>query len=244
MRIYSLPASVTVITQIKGWKYGKTDFGLSLTELLSDLKIIKTFASNTETDRYPLIDDFDNFDYWKKSNRERKLFIYDEAISGSQRRRAMSKINIEWVSRIPQLSKEGGCHLVVITQKARITESEFFDWTFLRGIWTKLSKKIVKFHYPDMFEDDYVIEGIPRTSVKFDPYMTATFKLKGSVGSSPTKFEELELGEKIELLLLSGWKRKNIESFLKEIKYPMDYERARDKRLEARGISIPKLTNN
>jgi hypothetical protein len=183
-KIYGLPASVSVITQIHGWKYGKTDFGFLLTELTRELDLIDEFASNTETYgeyKLPLINDFVGYDRWLIHNKRRKMFIYDEVIESSQRRRAMSSINIQWVKRIPQLSK-GKCHIVAITQAPRLTESTFFNWTFLRGIWTKLSKTVVEFKNPQWFDEAFEFSNIRRTKVEFDQYQIATFLDRG--GSS------------------------------------------------------------
>jgi len=192
--IYTLPASVTVITQVLGWKYGKTDFALLLGELLSEKGIIDLVASNTKTDRFEFIEDFNNYDVWVRK-RGNKLFLFDEVIDATQKRRAISGINIQWVKRIPQLSK-GMCHLIVITQSQKLTESTFFNWTFLRGVWTKLSKTVVKFENPQLYDEPFIIEDIPRTTVKFEPYEFATFNEKGIVrlSSSPlTQNDQIRL---------------------------------------------------
>jgi len=62
---------------------------------------------------------------WLKRN-GRKLFLFDEVIEATQKRRAMASINIQWVKRILHLSK-GRCHLIVITQSQKLTESTFFN---------------------------------------------------------------------------------------------------------------------
>jgi hypothetical protein len=238
-KIYGDRQSVSIVTQVRGWKLGKTSFGFSLTEILKDLGLAQMFASNTETDCYPLIDDFDNFNAWRKSNRVRKAYIYDEAAVASQKRRAMSNINITWVSKIPQLSKEGGCHLIVITQEKKITESQFYNETFLRGIWTKLSYKTVEFQNKNWFDENPRFYNIPMTKVKFDIDQTADFKMHGEVKKDTVKLEEYELGERISILLTAGWKRKDIEA--KEGIHPFEYERARDTYLKNKysHITIP-----
>lgn len=177
--VYGSPASVTIITQVRGWKYGKTDFALLLTEMCFTLGLIQIAASNTETkDGIDFINDFQNLDYWLTSSKRRKMFLFDEAIEAAQRRRAMSNINVEWIRRIPQLSKSR-CHLLVITQETELTESAFFKWSFLRGVWTKLNRTTVT------FMSRYVANGkvlkwidLPPTTIKFDPYLLATFTEK------------------------------------------------------------------
>jgi hypothetical protein len=181
-RVYGLPASVTVITQVHGWKLGKTDYALALSQVLLKLKIMDKIGTNINTDGYyPLIEDFDNYDAWAHTGGN-KLFLFDEAIESTINRRAMSSLNIKWVRRIPQLSK-ARAHLVVITQSPKLTESAFFNWTFLRGIWVKLSKTTVRFDNPHMFDEEQIFTKVPRTTVPFDPYEFATFREHGIVTS-------------------------------------------------------------
>jgi hypothetical protein len=200
-RIYGLPASVTLVTQFHGWKLGKTDFAFLLTEMCKKYEIIDEFSSNTETDHYPLIKDFTNFDYWANHNSSRKMFIFDEVIESAQRRRAMSNINIEWVRRIPQLSKNR-CHLVIVTQSIRLMDSAFLDWTFLRGVWLKKALKVVNFHNPHMFDHDYLFTNVPKTDVKFDPYQIASFDARGILKDDPNR--ELTRDEQIVLDFKKG----------------------------------------
>jgi hypothetical protein len=189
-KIYGLPASVSVITQIHGWKYGKTDYAFLLTELTRELGLIDEFASNTETygeNKIAFINDFVGYDRWLIHNKRRKMFIYDEVIESSQKRRAMSSTNIQWVKRIPQLSK-GRCHIVAVTQALKLTESTFFNWTFLRGIWTKLDKTTVKFSNPQWFTRDYLFNDIPKTNIEFDQYQIATFLDRGGATTDNFNF--------------------------------------------------------
>lgn len=189
-KIYGLPASVSVITQVHGWKYGKTDFAFLLTEMLKELDLIDEFSSNTETygeNKIAFINDFIGYDRWLIHNKRRKLFIYDEIIESSQRRRAMSSANISWVKRIPQLSK-GRCHLVAVTQSPRLSESTFFNWTFLRGIWTKINKTTVEFSNPQWFDTKYVFYDIPKTNIEFDQYQIATFMDRGGATTENFNF--------------------------------------------------------
>jgi hypothetical protein len=177
--VYTLPASVTTISQLHSWKLGKTSFSLLLSEILLEKGIIDLVASNTETDRYPLIEDFDNFDMWLRRS-GRKVFLFDEVISASPKRKAMSSINIKWLQKIGQLSK-GRCALVVITQAESLTEKTFFNPIFNRGNWTKLTKTVVRFESPQLYDEPFVFEDIPMCSVKFNPYEFAKFNEHGVV---------------------------------------------------------------
>lgn len=175
-RTYGLPASITCVAG--KWKTGKTDFSLFLTEMNEQLGLIRKFSSNIETDgsEIEFINDFQSLDYWLASSSYRKMYLYDEVIESTQRRRAMSRVNTEWVKRIPQLSK-GRCHLVIITQELNLTESVFLNWTFLRGIWTKEQRKIVRF-YNRQLSRNFRWRNLPKTSIGFDPYLPASFHLE------------------------------------------------------------------
>lgn len=177
--LYGLPASVVIISGY--WKTGKTDFSLSVREWIDELDLVHNFASNVETQdpAIEFINDFQNWDYWTLKNRSPKLYIYDESIESSPRRGAMSRVNVGWVKRIPQLSK-GRVHLLVLTQEENLTDSVFFNPAFLRGHFRKLSKTVVEFsskYY--VGGKPFVFRDVPRTSVSFDPYLGAAFHLEG-----------------------------------------------------------------
>lgn len=181
--IYNKPASVTLISSPKhGWKTGKTDWALELTEILDEMNIIHKFASNIETKDDPqtvtFIQDFPNFDFWANQDHHPKMFLYDEAIESSPRRSAMTSLNVGWVKRIPQLSK-GHCHLVVIAQTEELIDSIFQFPTFYRGTWIKVKLKTLVFRAP-WLQKEYLWQNVPRTNHIFDPYLGATFKMEGS----------------------------------------------------------------
>lgn len=161
------------------WKKGKTDFALRLAkdELKDRLGIIREIGANikTESEEIRYVDNFTDFELWLFGNKKRKMFLYDEAIKSTPSRRAMSQINTKWLEYVPELSK-GRCHLVVITQEEAYTEKLFLHPTFVRAKWIKQDLKTV----------DLIISGkdqilrfhnIPKTTVKFDPYRIAVWKL-------------------------------------------------------------------
>jgi len=178
LQIYNTPASISVVSG--KWKKGKTDFALRLAkdELKDRLGIIKLIGANikTESEEIRYVDNFTDFELWLFGNKKRKMFLYDEAIKSTPSRRAMSQINTKWLEYVPELSK-GRCHLVVITQEEAYTEKLFLHPTFVRAKWIKQDLKTV----------DLIISGkdqilrfhnIPRTTVKFDPYRIATWKME------------------------------------------------------------------
>lgn len=179
--LYNKPASVTMIASPAiGWKTGKSDWGLKLTEFTKQLGIIREFAGNIETkdSEIKFIQDFPNFDFWMLQNHTPKMFLYDEAIESSPKRSAMSSLNVGWVRRIPQLSK-GHCHLIVIAQTAELADSIFQFPTFYRGTWIKLNLKTLVLRAP-WLDKQTLWKNVPRTNINFDPYQGATFKMEGS----------------------------------------------------------------
>lgn len=114
---------------------------------------------------------------WAKESGN-KVFVYDEVIESSPSRSAMSRLNVEWVKFIPQLSK---CHthLLVLTQEQTLIDSVFKNPTFCRGIWKKLSKKTAVFN-SQMLDEEYMLSGLPKTDIPFDPDLTATFAIEQS----------------------------------------------------------------
>ncbi|MEM1590274.1 MAG: hypothetical protein QW175_07640 [Candidatus Bathyarchaeia archaeon] len=175
-RIYDSPASITVV--LGKWKTGKTDFSLRLAydELHNRLGLVKYVASNIKTDKLHYIDNFDDLELWMFQNKERKAFIYDEAVKSTPSRRAMSQINTKWLEYVPELSK-ARCHLIVVTQEEDFTERLFLHPTFVRAKWIKLDKKVVDLIITRDSEI-YRFHDIPPTSVQFDPYAIAVWKLE------------------------------------------------------------------
>lgn len=172
--VFDLPASIIILTG--DWKSGKTDFSCLLYEELIRLGIIQKGATNIETDSEELtcIQNMPYLKRWLFQDKISKLFIYDESITSTPKRRAMSKLNTDWLKHvIPELSK-GKAKLLVITQELELTESVFYHPTFCRGIFKKIGLKIVVLNSP-LLDKEVTFFNVPRTSIKFDPYVIAPF---------------------------------------------------------------------
>ena len=184
-KIYDTPASVTVIAG--EWKTGKTDFALRLSfdELKEKLGIIKEIGTNIEVykdssfseldDRIRYVDNFVDLESFLFGNRNRKVFIYDEAIKTTPSRKAMSKINTKWLEYVPELSK-ARCHLIIITQEEEFTEKLFLHPTFVRARWIKLNKTTVELVIGRY--EKYRFYDIPKTSLIFDPFNSAIWRMQ------------------------------------------------------------------
>jgi hypothetical protein len=230
-RLYGTPASVTLVTG--KWKTGKTDFSLFLTELTKQEGLIREFASNIETTNscIQFVNDFQRFDYWVYANRHTKMFLYDEAVESSPRRKAMSGINVGWVQRIPQLSK-GRCHLVVIVQEENLADSVFLNPTFNRGLWRKIRKETVVFN-ARWLDKTMMWENLPRTNIVFDPYLGATFKIE----SLNTNFQMLPLPLKVLQLYAEGNSFTKIQALL-NIEHPNTVKRKLQQACKAVSLTL------
>lgn len=181
--IYKDPMSVIIIRGLP--KSGKTDFMLLLFEVLKDLGLIKHFASNThtKTDWVNTIEALNVLRAWASSDRSPKIFGYDEVIESATNRRAMSDLNVAWVKFLPQISKYH-LHILALVQEdqrgRKYYESVFTDPVFLRGLWTKVSKTYARFESSFLEIEGYDLTTVPRTHIKFDKDLIATFSLSAS----------------------------------------------------------------
>jgi hypothetical protein len=190
-KIYGGAASVTTVSG--EWKTGKTDFALHLTEECKRLDLISRAAANIRCfkdkdctipseEEVTYIDNFAQFGSWLFSG-YRKAFLYDEAITSTPSRRAMSQLNTEWLKFIPELSK-GRCHLLVITQEESITEKVFFHPTFHVASWEKIAlnrkhpqfRRMVRLRGKE-FPKPFVFRNLPATKIIFDPYRSASWQM-------------------------------------------------------------------
>ena len=204
-KLFDLPASVILITGL--WKTGKTDFALLLYEELRRLGIIGKGASNIETKASDMlcIQSMPLLKRWIFGDTISKLFIYDEAIKGTPKRRAMGNLNVAWLQDIiPELSK-GRAKLIVVTQEIDLTESVFYHPTFCRGVFRKISKRIVVVR-SKLLDGEYSFRDIPRTRIDFDPFHQAPFNLVESLEDQKPlmDFDSLEDDMKIALWYSEG----------------------------------------
>jgi len=191
-RIYGGPASVTTISG--PWKTGKTDFALHLTEELKRLGLIYVAGANIQCfkdndceiqdeSQIQYIDNFGTLENWMFSG-NRKVMLYDEAITSTPSRRAMSGMNTEWLKIIPELSK-GRMHLIVVTQEESITEKVFFHPTFHMASWEKIRlskynpqfRKMVRLRASKFIPKPFIFKNLPPTKIIFDPFRSATWRM-------------------------------------------------------------------
>ena len=185
-KIYGTAASVTVVTG--EWKTGKTDTSLYIAfdELKEKLGIIKKIGTNIKVfkddkfteldDRITYVDNFVDFETFVFQDKKPKVFIFDEAIKAAPSRKAMSQLNTKWLEYVPELSK-GRCHLIVITQAKNYMEKLFLDPMFIRAEWRKIDKTTVVLTILKPRIEIHTFYDIPPTSLKFDPYRQAIWRM-------------------------------------------------------------------
>lgn len=200
-RIYSKPMSIIIVRGLP--KTGKTDFMLFIMQVLKQMGLIQHFASNTHTEE-PWITPIEALNIlrgWGGSNRESKLFGYDEVIESATNRRAMSELNVGWVKFLPQISK---CHMHILAlvqeddRGKMYYESVFSDPVFLRGVWTKVSKTYARFESSYLEIEGYDLTYVPRTTLRFDKDLIATFELK----SAPSLADFSQLTRTLQVAML------------------------------------------
>lgn len=194
-KIYGEPHGITVI---KGdWKTGKTDFGLHLYEILTDMGLIQDCAGNIQTFQDPdceipindpikYVDNFLEMKSFMFRNLNRKMFFYDEAMKNAPSKKAMTLLNSEWQRVIPELSK-GKTHLVAFTQEESMTEKIFMHRTFNVAHWEKIRlppsnpqfRKLVKVS-SKLLRETYQFRNVRRTRIYFNPYLSAIWTLEPS----------------------------------------------------------------
>ena len=174
-RLFDIPSLVLIVGK---WKVGKTDFALLIGELLLKLNLIDKMASNIETidPRVTFISDLVNIKRWLHADRSTKLYILDEANTHLIRRRAMSRKNVEAIAILPEISKAHG-RIIVIGHDEKNMDSAFTSSVYLRGIFEKHTQKSVSL-ISDRLTDNYDFYNLPRTTIKFDPYLIAPFTIK------------------------------------------------------------------
>lgn len=192
-KIYSEPHGITVI---KGdWKTGKTDFGLHLYEILTEMGLIQDCAGNIQTYsdsdcEHPIntpikyVDNFLELKAFMFRNLHRKMFLYDETMKNAPSKKAMTLLNSEWQRVIPELSK-GKMHLIAFTQEESMTEKIFMHRTFNVAKWEKIRlppthpqyRKLVKVS-SKLLRENYQFRNVKRTRVFFNPYLSATWTME------------------------------------------------------------------
>lgn len=161
-----------------GWKTGKTDFALRISELLMAYGIVTKTASNIDTlGFYDQLTDALSLKNWLYGSVARKLYIFDEASEHLPNTRGMSGKSVSFKGIIPQVSK-AHARMIVIGHDIKKVDSEIYNDTWCRALILKpLNPYRYKpaIIYSKLLPRPFKLTEIQPTKIKFDPYSLAPF---------------------------------------------------------------------
>ena len=173
-KLFGIP-SVILIGGV--WKSGKTDFALLIAESLMKLNLVKEVASNIDTQNtFPMISDLLSLRVWLQSSNRRKLYIFDEANVHLLSRRAMTRKNVGLIQILGEVSK-AHARMILVAQELLTIDKEFLNPTWVRGVFIKRNLKKAEL-ISHLIHKHYIFQGIPKTTIPFDPYAIAPFTEK------------------------------------------------------------------
>lgn len=169
----------TCIVLVGGyWKTGKTDFALYIAKRCLHMGLVYEVATNIETNgEFKYITDIETLKYWLSSNGHLKLFILDEGNEHLPNTSFMSHKSVGIKEIIPQISKKHG-RLIVVAQDLDSIDKTFRSKSWWRGTFKKTDRKTASLTAYWNLHKPLVITEIPKTSVNFDPYLSAPFTEK------------------------------------------------------------------
>lgn len=155
------------------WKTGKTDFGLYIAKRCLKGNLVYEVASNINTyGEFLQIEDTQTLNAWLCSNTKRKLFIMDEGNEIVPNTKFMTNQSTGIKAILPQISKMRG-RLIIIAQDIGSLDKTFRCDAWKRGVFMKTSRKTASLtaYWSPLKPLEFI--DIPKTSVKFDPYVRA-----------------------------------------------------------------------
>ena len=171
---------------------GKTDFALLIAEILDREGIIKNFATNIKiySSPFPItrIDNLDDLRFWAKDTKGKKLFLFDEFGKAMRRRTPMSSLNVKLIDDFQVLRKFKQSTIAITVNEKYIDNvalgSDILDGYFIKPNY---QNQKIAYYYDCLANYGKSINGIPRTSVKFDTWDVAPFKEHGKMGKPTFK---------------------------------------------------------
>jgi len=177
---------------------GKTDLSLLIMEILAKHKVMKNFATNIRIYKssFPIqhITNLQDLEFWCRNTRGRKLFILDEAGKSLRRRTPMSALNVKLLDQL-QILRKYMLSLIIVCPHEKYIDSATLGSDVLDAIIVKPQFKNPKVAlYHDIMEDIEIwFTEIPRTSVHFNTWDIAPFKLKRETPTPKFKDEDLNI---------------------------------------------------
>ena len=180
----------TFLTVLGRRETGKTNWSLIILEILYYSLGFKHFATNIDILNdcgigILHIDNLDALKEWCKSNRGRKLFIFDEIGRTVKRRSPMSSLNVKLISEL-QILRKYKLSIIACTIDAKYVDNAILGSDILDGSFVKpyrydnprKNQRIALYH--DLLKNvNKTIDSIPPTTIAFDTWGTAIFTEHG-----------------------------------------------------------------
>lgn len=160
--------------------------------MASNIRIYKT--------PFPIeyIDNLQDLTAWCQAGPERKLFILDEAGKSLRRRTPMSKLNIELLDKL-QILRKYKLSIIMIAPDEKYMDSASLGSDVLDAIIVKpeFNNPKVGLYHDIMLNRAKAFNGIPKTSIEYDTWDIAPFKLKRDVSKAVFQDPELRILAKL-----------------------------------------------
>ena len=215
--LFKYPAPIIIVEGRMGT--GKTDFALFLAENLLYWGIVDEVATNIKVnhEKFRHISSLAELEAWLKSSKSRKLFILDEAALYVDARNPLSAMNRKFRHFVFTLRKYNA-KLIAIAQRSIDMESAVRELCL--ATITKLSKKYAIIT-SDLLSEPVELFNIPKTTVKFDTYDIAEFKLFAGASSDDSEearifelYRQLKSYQKVAEFLGEGWTKSKVREYV------------------------------
>jgi len=181
---------------------GKTNWSLVILEILHYYLGFKHFSTNIDiiNDQGIGIRPINNLDAltdWCKTNKGRKLFVFDEIGRTVKRRSPMSSLNVKLIGEL-QILRKYKLSIIACTIDEKYVDNAILGTDILDGSFLKpyifdqpiKNQRIALYH--DLLKKlDKTIYAIPATSIEFDTWGTAVFTEHGPL--EKPKFKDIDL---------------------------------------------------
>ena len=214
---FRYPAPIIIIEGRMGT--GKTDFALFLAENLLYWGIVDEVATNIKAqhEKFRHISSLAELKAWLQSSKSRKLFILDEAALYVDARNPLSAMNRKFRHFVFTLRKYNA-KLIAIAQRSIDVESAVRELCL--ATITKLSKKYAVIT-SDLLSEPVELFNIPRTTVKYDTYDIAEFRLFAGASSDDSEearifelYRQLKSYQKVAEFLGEGWTKSKVREYV------------------------------
>ena len=215
--LFRYPAPIIIIEGRMGT--GKTDFALFLAENLLYWNIIDEVATNirVQHEKFRHISSLAELEAWLKSSKSRKLFILDEAALYVDARNPLSAMNRKF-RHFVFLLRKFNAKLIAIAQRSIDMESAVRELCL--ATITKLSKKYAVIT-SDLLSEPVELFNIPKTTVKFDTYDIAEFRLFAGAEADDSEearifelYRQLKSYQKVAEFLGEGWTKSKVREYV------------------------------